>query len=633
MKKIQKVITILIIAISSVFLHGCNNSPTVVEIPTVMDVEIKNLPKTEYYVGDTLDIDDGVLTLIYTDDSTKTVEFTSTDVIISNPNMSFVGTKTVTVDYQGFIVTYQITVVERSYTVTFDYNYQEAPNASEVAVVNGTTVARPSIDPVRSGYRFDGWYTQVSDGSQYIFSTTISNDIILYAHWTQLFNITFDLNYEGAPASTSFTVAQGDQVPQELAPITINYEGFIFDGWHTDSTNPSPFDFSSAVTQNVMLYAHWEEITQEDIIYDVVFSYNYVGAPTSTITKVKEGNKVAQPSIPIRYGYTFNGWHIEEVGSSLYDFNTQVTKQLTLYAQWEISFYVITYKYILNSEELTHEVKEVTPNIYVGSDAIPMPVVNGYYFTPGNWYIDNNFSTTFDFDNILINQNYTLYAKPLKNYIFEAEYTYIHPEKSGYGSSNAVSGVGLMGKDNGTANASNGFWVGNLFYNGAYIEFVINSSKDVSDAVLTIRLSAEWEDMFLAPSDIKVNNVDYYGFKVTGGKVILDSSGQPITGSLGQMTYDHSIDYNYDPIALEGAILFHESQEDKRPFDDYFITASLQLYEGLNVIRLTVNNNHSHDGTIQAEAPMVDCIYISSDSNLTWTPHPENITLWNELFN
>ena len=134
--------------------------------------------------------------------------------------------------------------------------------------------------------------------------------------------------------------------------------------------------------------------------------------------------------------------------------------------------------------------------------------------------------------------------------------------------------------------------------------------------------------MYLAPENTTVDGRSYYKFVVSSGKVILDDQGQPVTAALGAMTYDHEQTYAYQPIALTGAISFSDSITQKRPFDDYAVTTALHLYEGMNVIRLTVANSHSHDGSMAAEAPMIDCLYVDTDAVLTWTAHTENIDDW-----
>ena len=101
----------------------------------------------------------------------------------------------------------------------------------------------------------------------------------------------------------------------------------------------------------------------------------------------------------------------------------------------------------------------------------------------------------------------------LKENKFEAEYTYIDENKAGVGSSDNFSGLKLIFADNGTASSSNGYWVSGLYYNTAFIEFVITSDKAVTDAHLQLRLSAEWADMYLAPNNQSFGGKDYYGLK------------------------------------------------------------------------------------------------------------------------
>lgn len=68
------------------------------------------------------------------------------------------------------------------YTVTFDLNYDGAPEVNEQIVVSGNTINMPS-DPEREGYIFIGWYTDKECVSRYNFSYAIIDDITLFAGW------------------------------------------------------------------------------------------------------------------------------------------------------------------------------------------------------------------------------------------------------------------------------------------------------------------------------------------------------------------------------------------------------------------------------------------------------------------
>ncbi len=73
----------------------------------------------------------------------------------------------------------------QKYTVTFDLNGGDgtAPSAKEVE--EGGKVTAPN-EPSRKNYDFDGWYTAATGGTKWNFGTdVVSEDITLYAHWTE----------------------------------------------------------------------------------------------------------------------------------------------------------------------------------------------------------------------------------------------------------------------------------------------------------------------------------------------------------------------------------------------------------------------------------------------------------------
>ncbi len=73
----------------------------------------------------------------------------------------------------------------KEYTVTFNYNYQNAPTAQTVKVKEGAKVAKPA-NPTREGFTFDNWYENAAGtGSAFNFDSTISADKTLYAKWNQ----------------------------------------------------------------------------------------------------------------------------------------------------------------------------------------------------------------------------------------------------------------------------------------------------------------------------------------------------------------------------------------------------------------------------------------------------------------
>ena len=70
--------------------------------------------------------------------------------------------------------------------------------------------------------------------------------------------------------------------------------------------------------------------------FTVTFDANGHGkAPAAQ--KVAEGAKAKKPTDPKATGYTFGGWYTDKKCTKAYNFNTPVTKNITLYAKWTVT--------------------------------------------------------------------------------------------------------------------------------------------------------------------------------------------------------------------------------------------------------------------------------------------------------
>ena len=65
--------------------------------------------------------------------------------------------------------------------------------------------------------------------------------------------VTFIYNDSVTP-NNPVTITYGQVVPEPTEPTRT---GYVFNGWHEDSSCEVPYDFSQPVTSNYPLYAHW----------------------------------------------------------------------------------------------------------------------------------------------------------------------------------------------------------------------------------------------------------------------------------------------------------------------------------------------------------------------------------------
>lgn len=75
---------------------------------------------------------------------------------------------------------------EKERNKTFSVTLDDGSVCSLITVTNGGTYGSLPV-PTKDGYMFDGWYTQVSGGTEITSSTkvTLSGDQTLYAHWSK----------------------------------------------------------------------------------------------------------------------------------------------------------------------------------------------------------------------------------------------------------------------------------------------------------------------------------------------------------------------------------------------------------------------------------------------------------------
>lgn len=139
------------------------------------------------------------------------------------------------------------------YNVTFKSDENTVINT--VTVKEGNSVGEPE-NPVKDGYQFDGWYTDVNCTDKYDFNTVVSADLTLYAKWLAKYTVSFDT--DGGSTVESQTVVTGNKATKPTSTPT--KKGYNFVGWYTDNTCTTEFDFeNTSITDNTTIYAKFED--------------------------------------------------------------------------------------------------------------------------------------------------------------------------------------------------------------------------------------------------------------------------------------------------------------------------------------------------------------------------------------
>ena len=189
-------------------------------------------------------------------------------------------------------------------------------------VIYGAVLQKPD-DPKKTGYTFEGWYSNVELTEPYRFSgQAITADTDIYSKWTvKSYTVTFDAG-EGSKVDSQ-KVEYGSRAKEPAAPTR---KGYDFTGWYKDKECTEGFSFAGTpIEDDLKLYAGWK-------IKSFTVTFDAGEGSKVDSQKIEYGSCAKEPAVPARKGYTFEGWTLD---GNAYDFKTPVTDELKLVASWK----------------------------------------------------------------------------------------------------------------------------------------------------------------------------------------------------------------------------------------------------------------------------------------------------------
>ena len=227
-----------------------------------------------------------------------------------------------------------------TYTVNYDANGTAEFPASVDPASQTKTFGSPygsMPTPTRTGFGFDGWYTEAVGGTLVTSGTTVSITAAqtLYAHWTgDRYTLTFDAQ-GGDCNEDSRSLATGSDFGDMPA---VGRPGYTLDvggnstGWYTAATGGTEVKTTDNMpAANTTIYAHWTANS-----YTITFDANggTVGTATKSVTYDQTFGTLPTPT---RNGYAFLGWFTAVDGDEqIQETDTvKITNDRTYFAHWE----------------------------------------------------------------------------------------------------------------------------------------------------------------------------------------------------------------------------------------------------------------------------------------------------------
>lgn len=303
----------------------------VVSDPIPKDTDRLYIDDVKIYGGSQSTAKHEIVTII---DGVSTTSFVSEGSSIPNPTKdgyTFVGwylEDTFVNQFNGPVS--QSRTLYAKFTInnyTLSFNTDGGSPLESINQPFGSTIFAPE-DPLKEGYIFNGWSPALPEtmpaGNQ---TFTAVWDVIQYT-------VTFETN--GGDPVTEITRDFGTEVTLPMPTRT----DFIFNGWYSDITLETLVESLIMPLNGITLYADWVHASSTSI---VTFETN--GGSSIHPVTVINGQAVAKPADPTKTGYNFDGWYSDSALTTLYNFDSNVESNITLYAKWDEVVASLLYSY------------------------------------------------------------------------------------------------------------------------------------------------------------------------------------------------------------------------------------------------------------------------------------------------
>lgn len=210
--------------------------------------------------------------------------------------------------------------------------------------------------PTREGYTFTGWYyNEECTWKVYTPFYADKDVIVLYAGWEKIAVVYLEAKY------TEKTAYQDSLLDKKKVIVTAtfsnNTKAVVTDFVILDAKVANLGTNYFTVTYDGA-YAYFTVYGIKEPTYTVVFN-SMGGSTVKPISGIKKDGKIALPADPVKSGYSFEGWYMENTYKTKFTKDTKITGNLVVYAKWEKEEVIVEKKeYKLNVKSLSLKINE-----------------------------------------------------------------------------------------------------------------------------------------------------------------------------------------------------------------------------------------------------------------------------------
>lgn len=206
--------------------------------------------------------------------------------------------------------------------------------------------------------------------------------------------ISFETN--GGSVIEDYIFIEGENFTLPSEPTKVGHE---FLGWFVDSDLTESFNAKDIIESDLNLYAKWAIY-----VFDVTYVLN--NDESNQVLPINYGSNATELNDIEKVGYDFEGWYTDPEFTNPYNFDSEIIEDITLYANWIINSYNITFTIY---DTLFIPVYTAEYGSTISNPEFP----DNVGFSLNGWYTDETLTELYDF-NTPITESLTLYGELIK---------------------------------------------------------------------------------------------------------------------------------------------------------------------------------------------------------------------------
>ena len=284
--------------------------------------------------------------------------------------------------------------------VTFMGNGNTGGSTAKQTCYYNTTCTLSTNGFTKTGHAWTGWYTAATNGTKLGDTVKLTANLTVYAHWELA---KYHITYNGNGHSSGSTALTECVYNANCQLRSNGYEkiGHNFDGWFNAATGGTRYGTYTQLQNNLTVYAHW---TPKPYTITYNGNTNTGGSTAATNCNYNTACTLASNGFT-KTGYSWTGWWTTATGGTKYSTSVTITGNMTVYAQWKINSYTLTYN--SNGGSACNPTSK-TLNYNVAYGTLCVPTRNGYTFD--DWYTAASGGTKVDANTKMGAGNTTIYA-------------------------------------------------------------------------------------------------------------------------------------------------------------------------------------------------------------------------------